>query len=144
MEELASQTIDPGEREVIALFRERPLFEYEDESARDEESGEPVANAADPEAIDPAFEQAREEYERAMADWHRRMGEPLGQLPREGDEVKPAQRRFSARGAVTRTGLIVQIDYLTFDRLVDGPAAIVRWLDREKCVGMKYDFNASF
>ncbi|MFH1922501.1 MAG: site-2 protease family protein [Planctomycetota bacterium] len=144
LEELASQTSDPSEREVIALFRERPLHEYEDESARDEESGEPVANAADPEAIDPALEQAAEEHERAMADWHRRMGEPLGQLPREGDEVKSAQRRFSARGAVTRTGLIVQINYLTFDRLVDGPAAIVRWLDAEKCVGMKYDFNASF
>ena len=57
---------------------------------------------ADLEAVVAERDEATEDYERAYADWARRMG----QLPREGDGVKPGERRFAAsRGVVTRTGL---------------------------------------
>ena len=73
------------------------------------------------------------------------MGELLGRLPGEGDGVKPSQRRFSANGfGVTRTGLFVQADYLSFDRLVDGPPAMVQWLCDQGCAGLKYEFVAGF
>jgi len=73
------------------------------------------------------------------------MGQPLGQLPLGDDEGVPARRRFSTiDGAVMRTGLIVQVDFVAFDRLVDGPPALLRWLANRKCAGMKYEFQMGY
>jgi len=102
------------------LFRQQPRFDF------------------DPEADDEtARQQAAEQYQRRRAEWAGRMGRLLGQLPLEGDDVRPGEDRFSGAGGVVRTGLILQVD-LIGRRLVDGPPAIVRWLADRGCADMKY------
>ncbi len=149
LDKLEREASDPAETEVIKLYRQRPAFELEAEvpaeAEGDEDAGAPAPAAeADPEAAEAARRQAAEEYQKEYAEWSRRMGERLGQLPREGDGVKPGQQRFSATGSVTRTGLFVQVNYASFDRLVDGPPAMVQWLCDQGCAGLKYEFFAGF
>jgi hypothetical protein len=67
---------------------------------------------------------------------------PLGELPAAGEAPNAAAERFSATGLVARTGLILHVT-LTFDRLVDGPPAVVRWLAAQGCAEMRYRFDES-
>jgi len=120
LDELRREARDPAETAVIDLFRQQPRFDF------------------DPEADDEtARQQAAEQYQRRRAEWAGRMGRLLGQLPLEGDDVRPGEDRFSGAGGVVRTGLILQVD-LIGRRLVDGPPAIVRWLADRGCADMKY------
>lgn len=150
LDALTREASDPVEKEMVKLYRERPVFDYEAELEADEEEGEggKPEEAASEEAEetpaatpDSADSEAAEEFQKEYAAWGRRMGQPLGQLPLEDGELAPAERRFSAGGAVTRTGLIVQIRFLTFKRLVDGPPALLKWLADQKCAGAKYQFE---
>lgn len=178
-EALASEASDPVEIEVVRLYQERPVFDYEAELEMDGEEGEgdepeegaveagPVEGGAeaeggeneedegdaadaaasddgDSETIDAAGNQAAEEYQERYDAWSRRMGPLLGQLPLEDDGAAPAQRRFSAAGHATRIGLIIQFNTLFFDRLVDGPPALLRWLADQECAGMKYEFQMGY
>jgi Zn-dependent protease len=160
LHKLQREASDPVEAEVVALFGERPMLDFDAPAAAGEEGEEeeeatsqaPAESEAETQAVEAhseaaqaAQEQATEDYNRQYADWARRMGERLGQLPMEGDDVKPGERRFSASGGVvTRTGLIVQADFLRFDRLVDGPPALVRWWSDQGCADPKYEFVAGF
>jgi len=159
LEKLLREASDPAEAEVVELYRQRPTLEFEADSLAEEEADEDAATdtpeaatetpadeaKADLEAVVTAREEAAEDDQRAYADWARRMGERLGQLPLEGDGPKPGAGRFSASGGeVTRTGLFVQIEYLAFDRLVDGPPAMVRWLCDQDCAGLKYEITSGY
>jgi hypothetical protein len=120
---------------------QRDAEEAEDETGEAERAGDETGGDTD----EAAQQEATQEYQKQHTAWSRRMGELLGQLPWEGDGVNLDQRRFSVSGGgVTRTGLMVQVDVMAFDRLVDGPPALVRWLCSQDCVGLKYQFSMGF
>jgi hypothetical protein len=146
-DKLEREAGSPAEAEVIKLFRQSPVFEPADAAGdEDAETSAPAPEAdAEAETVEALAERATQRYQKAYADWFRRMAEHLVQLPEEGDGAQPGQRRFSARGIdFTRTGLLLQVNYLSFDRLVDGPPAMVQWLSDQGCVGLKYEFVAGF
>ncbi len=145
LEKLRRQTSDPAEREVIELYRDRPVLDFEVGPSADEQADENAVSPApsgkvDGETVETSPHEAWEKLQQDYAEWSRRMGERLGRLPQEGDGAGPGRQRFSAIGGVTRTGLMVQV-FLTFDRLVDGPPALVRWLCEQNCAGLKYEFT---
>lgn len=148
LEKLRGEAADPAEIEVIELYRARPTIGADleaewDEELEDETQDEPLT--AEEKAIQAAREEKMEQYQKEYASWARKMGERLGSLPLDGDDVKAGEKRFSSiGGGVSRTGLLIQVNFLMFDSLVDGPPALVEWLSDRKCVGLKYQFMAGF
>lgn len=156
LNKLRAEANDPIEIELIELYEERPVLEFEvasdadaetDESATDgetgdgpvEESDEAAADLDVPDEADALDAEAFQEHQLQYEAWSRRMGALMGQLPIEGEDVKPGEQRFSATGVVIRTGLYVQLNFLTFGRLIDGPPALVQWLEDQGCLGTKYE-----
>jgi hypothetical protein len=49
---------------------------------------------------------------------------------------------YAARyGSVTRVGLLMHFQYVSFTDPLEGARAIVNWLDAQHCTSMKYDFR---
>ena len=96
----------------------------------------------------------RELIDQVLEEGGKFCAEVLFPLNRSGDEegcryegdgvVRGADRYSSIGGSVARTGLIVQIDFLSFARPVDGPAALVRWLSGKKSADLKYELSGEF
>jgi hypothetical protein len=138
LDNLAQQTDDPAEAEVLKLYRQRPVLDPE---TLEEGAADPAeADEADP---DRAALASHQDFEEELADWNRRMGALLGQLPLEGDKVDATEGRFSATGFVIRSDCLIRVG-LTFDRLVDGSPALVKWFDDRQCAGLKYQFDGGY
>ena len=45
-------------------------------------------------------------------------------------------------GSATQDGLFVNVTWVSFNQLADGPAALAAWLCDQGCIGIKYDFQA--
>ncbi|MDI9445281.1 MAG: hypothetical protein QM844_14025 [Planctomycetota bacterium] len=137
---LQKQAVAPAERELIELFRQKPAF-----ASIEDDGGEGPDGAGGQAAAPAAREAAAQAFQEKHEAWSRKFGERLGQLPMEGDGVvRGADRYSSIGGSVARTGLIVQIDVLSFARPVDGPAALVRWLSGKKSADLKYELSGEF
>jgi hypothetical protein len=63
------------------------------------------------------------------------------QLAQRMGQPAPAEMRFSAHfGSATRKGLVINVSFVTFYNLEDGPAALTEWLLQKKCIGFRYEF----
>jgi Zn-dependent protease len=72
-----------------------------------------------------------------------KMARCMGQLPLVNDNASPNDERFSAnRGLVSRTGTTLQLNWLRFNRTIDGAPVLVEWLCNKGCTDFKYNFNA--
>ena len=79
----------------------------------------------------------------ADQDLVRQLAERMGQLPLVQGRPVPGADRYSTRwGTVTRTGLMLRFDWLSFQRVGDGGPALVDWLCRQGCFDLKYEFQA--
>ena len=81
---------------------------------------------------------------RAASDGIRReLAQCMGQFTPVNDRAAPAAERFAARyGVATRKGLIVNLKFVSFYSIADGPPALADWLFNKKCIGFKYDFQS--
>jgi len=71
---------------------------------------------------------------------HASMAWLMGQIP-SGNPA--ADGRLSAHfGGVTRSGLILRVNWVSFNRIDEGPPALAAWLCDQGCIGIKYDFQA--
>ena len=68
-----------------------------------------------------------------------KLAERMGRLP--DDDLQGA--RFSAHyGGATQNGLFVNVSWVSFDNIDDGPMALAAWLCDQGCISLKYDFQA--
>lgn len=104
--------------QVVDLYRQRPEYEAPE-------------NVEDREA-------AWERHQEQMADWRKRLGVLLGQLPLTDGE----DGRYSADNAfIERDGQTLQLRFLRLHREVDGIAALTDWLCNEGCADIRYQFE---
>jgi Zn-dependent protease len=72
------------------------------------------------------------------------LGPLLGQLPLHDGKPSSADVRYSARfGSITRHGLLLSFNWMSFDDAIDGPVALAEWLCSKHCLDFKYAFHAS-
>ena len=68
------------------------------------------------------------------------MAQRMGQI---SSASPAADGRLSAHfGSAIRTGLILRVNWVSFNRIDTGPAALAAWLCDQGCNGIKYDFQA--
>jgi hypothetical protein len=73
------------------------------------------------------------------------LGKKMGQLPLADARPTPIDNRFSTRwGNVSRQGLLLSLNYLSFERLSEGAPALVNWLCSKGCLDFKYSFQPGF
>jgi Zn-dependent protease len=73
----------------------------------------------------------------------RALAQLMGQLPLVNGRADPADERFAARyGMATSKRLLVNVTFVSFHRIVDGPQALANWLYVKRCIGFRYDFQA--
>jgi len=66
----------------------------------------------------------------------------MGQLTVLTNGMASYDSRFTAAsGAATRAGLLIDVRFVSFDRIDDGSQALAAWLRSEGCIGFKYDFS---
>jgi hypothetical protein len=71
----------------------------------------------------------------------RELAQRMGQFASANGAV--SDQRFVARfGAASRTGLLITVTFASFRNIADGPPALVEWLENQKCIGFKYDYQA--
>lgn len=79
-------------------------------------------------------------YQYAVMDLAGRMG----QLPLTDHTPVPGARKYSVRfGGASKAGLILNIPYLTFDRIDDGLPALAEWLCKQGARDIKFDVSSS-
>ena len=77
----------------------------------------------------------------ASAALRQQLAKRMGQLP--AADGLAASGDFSAHyGSSSRSGLIVNLRWISFDRLDEGPMALADWLCQQGCTALKYDFLA--
>ena len=77
----------------------------------------------------------------ATAALHREMARYMGQFAlTDGRMATKDERVAAAGGMVTRTGLVININYVSFYNIADGPVALATWLADKKCIGFRYNF----
>ena len=130
---------EEGERLVdtalIDIYRQCPQYPVLAEAA-----------AADGET-EPAGEEHRkavEEYHKQYQEWQQKLGERMGQLPMDNGQPVPGVNRHStSSGSVTRAGLLLRFNWLTFARPVDGVASFTDWLNEKGRLDFKYEFHTN-
>jgi hypothetical protein len=74
----------------------------------------------------------------------RRLGVPMGQLELGPDQTPaPGVDRLTAGGNVSRSGKVLNFQWLTFTRVSEGAPAFVAWLDAQGCREFTYDIHAN-
>lgn len=72
----------------------------------------------------------------------RELAKSMGQLSLVNGHVAPGDKRFVVRfGSVQRTGLVINVTYVSFDNIADGPMALAGWLSERRCARFKYEFQ---
>ncbi len=72
----------------------------------------------------------------------RELARCMGQLPLVDGRSAPGDGRFAVHyGSATRKGLAINVSFVLFRSIADGPPALVEWLGEKRCVGFKYDFE---
>lgn len=104
----------------------------------------PYPEEAEAEADDESFQARIEEHREETEAWQKTLADRLGVLDTTVDDepVNPADVRFGVQsGYVSRAGLILRLDYLTFRREVDGITPLVDWLCSRGFVDLKYSLS---
>lgn len=148
-EKLLEDTSGPGDRELLKLFRRRPIPDFdlaewgnlEDPAESEEGTGEPSApdEAADSDPAREARRKAIEENQRQFSAWQAELAEVLGGELRNPGRVAEAER-FRIDGVCEVNGRTVQLLYGELYCPVDAAPAFVRWLDGLGCTEIKYSF----
>ena len=114
---------DDVDLELIDIFTRRPAIPQRDNDEA----------AIDVDSIE--FPEFRNATERWKADLAARMG----QVPLVDGKPAPGSVRYSSSwGSVSRAGLLLRFDGLTFQRHVDGIPAFADWLCSKDCIDVKY------
>jgi hypothetical protein len=75
---------------------------------------------------------------RAAADAVRHeLAQHFGQIP----PGSPGARLTAQFGDVNRNGLIIHVNWISFEHLDEGPVALTTWLCSKGCTGIKYEFQ---
>ena len=134
LQRMFDESDNPMERQLIELYRQKPIFEFEPDEPIDPD--EPM-----PEEVQLARKKASEEFREEFNGWRSRVSELLGALPMGDGDVVPIARRYSLNGGmVDRTGAALEFTFYGLAFPVDGAPAIVRWLTDRGCTDMKYSF----
>lgn len=88
-------------------------------------------------AVTEAEEFDEEAYHKMLLE----MGAKMGQLPLEAGKVSDGGERFSANGSVESAALILNFNWLSFERPAIGASALIQWLCDQNCVDLKYEFQ---
>jgi Zn-dependent protease len=65
----------------------------------------------------------------------------MGQLANATNSTTSYYNRYSAvSGTAMRAGLLINISFVSFNRIDNGPQAMAAWLLGKGCIGFKYDF----
>ncbi len=82
------------------------------------------------------------EIDRRRQELNIKMGARMGQIPVQDMEPAAGSDRYlTTSGSVTRNGVLLQIDWITFQREPHGAAALLDWLCEQDCMDIKYEFS---
>ncbi len=125
---------EPADRELIQLYRRRPVLDYESE--------EPIEpDVPVPEAVREARKKASEEYQEELRAWQGELAGLLGGMAREPGRIVSNADRFTLEGGTVEIdGDTIQMEYAELYWPVDAAPALIRWLDEQGCTEMKYSF----
>jgi len=72
----------------------------------------------------------------------RELAHDLGQFALVDGRMAPQDERIAAAdGAVSRTGLVINIYDVSFYDIAEGPVALASWLADKHCIGFRYNFE---
>jgi Zn-dependent protease len=73
---------------------------------------------------------------------YKAMGSRMGQVPlTEGKPAPDAERYSTQMGGVSRTSMLITLNFMNFNEPPDGAPALVKWLESHRCKSMKYEFR---